>query len=64
LDCAIYCNILVDTAALRNIFLHTVVGTFIQQEDFNKEIYEDKTYETMDNTYENLNIEMPKVQTV
>jgi len=44
--------------------LIVVVGTSLQQNGFNKEIYKDKICETMDNTYENLSIEMPKAQTV
>jgi len=41
-----------------------VVGTSLQQNGFNKQICKDKICETMDNTYENLSIEMPKAQTV
>jgi len=41
-----------------------VVGTSLQQNGFNKKFYKNKICETMDNTYENLNIEMPKAQTV
>ena len=44
--------------------VNIVVGTSLQQNDFNKEIYKDKAYETTDNTYEDLNIEMPKAQTL
>jgi len=42
----------------------SVVGTSLQQNDFNKEIHKDKAYETIDNTYEDLRIEMPKAQTL
>ena len=42
----------------------SAVGTSLQQNDFNKEIHKDKAYETIDNTYEDLSIEMPKVQTL
>ena len=42
----------------------SVVGTSLQQNGFNKEIYKDKICETMDNTYDNLSIEMPKAQSV
>jgi len=48
---------------LHRIF-RSVVGTSLQQNGFNKEICKDKICETMDNTYDNLNIEMPKAQTV
>ena len=48
----------------QKLVIESVVGTFLQQDDHNKEIYKDKTYETMDNTYENLTIEKPKAQTV
>jgi len=41
-----------------------VVGTSLQQNDFNKQIHKDKAYETIDNTYEDLSIEMPKTQTL
>jgi len=40
------------------------VGTSSQQNDFNKEIHKDKGYETIDNTYEDLSIEIPKAQTL
>jgi len=46
------------------VLLTVVVGTSLQQNDFNKEIHKDKTYETIDNTYEDLSIEMPKAQTL
>jgi len=42
----------------------SVAGTSLQQNDFNKEIHKDKAYETIDNTYEDLSIEMPKAQTL
>jgi len=42
----------------------SAVGTSLQQNDFNKEIHKDKAYETIDNTYEDLSIEMPKAQTL
>ena len=41
-----------------------VVGTSLQQNGFNKKFYKNKMCETMDNTYYNLNTEMPKAQTV
>jgi len=41
-----------------------VVGTSLQQNDFIKEIHKDKVYETIDNKYEDLSIEMPKTQTL
>jgi len=41
-----------------------VVGTSLQQNDFNKEFHKDKAYETIDNTYEDLSIEIPKAQTL
>jgi len=34
--------------------LQRVVGTSLQQNDFNKEIHKDKAYETIHNTYEDL----------
>jgi len=37
-----------------------VVGTSLQQNDFNKEIHKDKAYETIDNKYEDLSIEVLK----
>jgi len=42
----------------------SVVESFLQQDDFNKEIYKDKTSETMDNRFENLKIEMRKAQKI